>query len=544
MLFSVQTRAVLGVKLVLRGPGVSFATDVESFKITYSLNALPEAILTLPLGREFFTGGFSNAYAIISGAISAGTPTFVLINIRPADAFPGKLNIANLDTCLFAGYIQSIQEVITGGTISLQVKLRHWLSDLHFSSTMSAMSHPANPKSTLYNPLLISGGAGGALSYTVTGLPSILISPQEAKKDFWLNAIVPFLGFLASVDRINADIFATPGNDATGDIVRRALFSYGVSLLQLNGITLSDYIDQVAESMVEYLWGLLDQKATDQFYERQARLTFFGKLVELAQEFLFAIVPFPLYYRVVPFALGLSQHWNPYTDRPVIVTNDEIIGIQIQADNLPVPLRATGLYSGVSSFAGTALDKPEEANMNYIGGWFIAYPDPGFGLVTILQPPAYLSLPHEPSAYTYYMPVAMSMRKGRARPSKYFRQQQAILRSRRFNVLDYLAHYYHIQTNLAGRIGYLTCPFRGDICPGSTIGIMLENGQFVPSYIDSTYLFGTVMSVIYSGGPQEPPTVTYVLAGLRTVQEMSNINLTLPFHPLYANQFLGYPHLI
>ena len=548
MLFNVQTRAILGVKLVLRGPGVSFATDVTSFKVTYSINSLPEAVVTLPLGREFFTGGFSNAYALLSGAVSAQTPTFLLVTILPADAIPGKINIANVDTCLFAGYIQSVQEAISGNTIVLQVKLRHWLSDLHFSSTMSAMSHPTNPKDTIYNPLLISGTAGGALNYTPAGLPGTLISPQAAKNDFWLNAIVPFLDFLASTDRINTEIFATPGNDATGNIVRSALFSYGVSLLQLNPITLGDYIDQVSESMVDYIWGFVDQKASAQFFDHQARLTFFGKLVELAQEFLFAIVPYPLYYRVVPFSLGLMAHWNPYPDRNVIVTNDEIVGLQVQADNLPVPLRATGLYTGVSSFAGTALDKPEESAMHYIGGWFISYPDPGYGLITILQPPPYLALPYEPSAYSVtaaggvYAPV--SSIRNRSQLNKALRQQQAILRRGKFNVLDYLAHYYHIQTRLAGRTAYLTCPIRGDICPGSTIGIALEDSQFVPSYIDSTYLFGTVMSVIYSANENEAPTTTYVLVGLRTWNELFDINLSLLFHPLYANQFIGGPHLL
>ena len=548
MLFRVQTRAVLDVKLIVRGPGVFFATDVSSFKVTYSLNTIPEAVLTIPLGREFFTGGYSNAYALLSGAIDDRTPVFLLVTVLPADSPPDKINIANMNTYLFAGYIQNIQEVVSGENILLQVNLRHWLSDLHFSSTLSAMSHPNNPKDTIYNPLLLAGGAGGAINYTVSGLPEVFISPLAAKGDFWRNAIAPFLGFLASIDRINTDVFATPGNDTQDFIVHKALFSYGISILQLNPVTLGDYIDQVSEAMVSHLWGLLDQKASDQFFERQARLTFFGKLTELAQEFFFAIVPFPLFYRVVPFTLGLMSHWNPYPDRQVIVTNDEIIGMQVQYNTLPVPMRAVGIYTGVESFAGTALDKPEEAVMNYIGGWYIAVPDPGYGIIIILKPPPYLALPYEPSAYSVaaaggvYAPIS-SMR-NRKQVDKSRRQQQAILRRGRFNVLDYLAHYYYIQSKLAGRTAYLTCPFRGDICPGSTIGIALEDGEFVPHYIDSTFLYGTVMSVIYSASPEEAPTTTYVLAGLRTAREMTDINTSIPMHPLYANQFLGCPHLM
>lgn len=548
MAFRVQTRAIWGVKLLLRGPGVFFASDVVSFKATYTINALPEATVTLPLGREFFTGGYSNAYALLSGAIDARTPVYLLTTVLPADSIPAKLNIANMNTCLFAGYIHSIQEVVSGNAVALQVELRHWLSDLHFSSTLSAMSHPSNPKDTIYNPLLLAGGAGGSLSYTAAGLPEAMLDPELVKEDVWRYAIVPFLDFLSGEDRINTDVFATPGNDTNDSIVRKALSSFGVSILKLNQVTLGDYIDQVAEAIIDHLWGFVDQKSSDQFFDRQAQLTFFGKLTELAQEFFFAIIPFPLFYRVVPLTLGLVQHWNPYPDRHVIVTNDEIIGMQIQNNLMPVPMRATGIYTGVHSFAGTALDKPEEANANYIGGWYIAHPDPGYGLITILRPPPYLALPYEPSAYSVaaaggvYEPI--SSLRNRTQVNKSLRQQQKILQSGKFNVLDYLAQYYYIQSKLASRRGYLTCPLRGDICPGSTIGIALEDGEFVPSYIDSSRLFGTVVSVIYSASEDDPPTTTYVLAGIRTAAERLDINSSLLWHPLYANQFLGSPHLM
>lgn len=553
MTLGIYNRVLRDCKLVFAANGVYFPLDVVSFEINYSINAIPTATVVVPLGREFFSGGISNAYATLTGFIWSHTPAFIYFSVGIADPFPNKTAISNYNGIIFAGYMHNVKEMVSGTDLMMVIELQHWLSDLTHSSTLSAMSHPSNPKDTIYNPLLTFDTGGGFLSYTPMGVGENLINPYYASEDFWRFGIVPFLAFLSGQDRINTNLFLNPGNDAFGFLVKRALFSFGFSRLKVNKFTTGGSFTEVVLSMIDKLWGITDQKADSSFFDAHAKLNFWDKLIELSQSFFFAIVPFPLFYRVVPFTLGLADHWNPYVfDRPYIITSDEILQFSLDVEKVKVPLRALGIYTGVRSYAGAALDKPEESSMNYIGGWFIQVPDPGFGLIQIVQPPDYLNLPYEPSAYTVaaagglYSPVS-SLRSPLER-NKWLAAQQHIVRNAKFNFLDHLARYYYVQTRMIGRKALLVCPFRGDISPGSTIAFAIDEGSvfgsYVPASVDGGILFGTVISVTYKASSSEPPTTTYTLMGVRSYPEFFNLNFSLNYHPLYENYFKGSPHLL
>ena len=553
MTLGVYNRVIRDCKLVFWGSGVYFPLDVISFEVTYSINAIPTATVTVPLGREFFSGGISNAYATLNGFILSHTPAFLYFSVGIADPFPNKTTIANHNGIIFAGYMHNVREMVSGTDLVMVIELQHWLSDLTHSSTLSAMSHPSNPKDTIYDPLLTFDTGGGFLNYAPMGVGENLVNPHHAAEDFWRFGIVPFLAFLSGQERINTDLFLNPDNDAIGYLVKRALFSFGVSKLRINEFTTGSSYVEVVFSMIDKLWGITDQKASASFFDAHAKLNFWDKLVELSQDYFFAIVPFPLFYRAVPFTLGLADHWNPYApDRPYIIPPDEILQFSLEVEKVKVPLRALGIYTGVRSYAGAALDKPEEASMNYIGGWFIQFPDPGFGLIQIVQPPDYLNLAYEPSAYTVaaagglYAPV--SSIRSPAERMRGMLAQQHIIRNAKFNFLDHLARYYYVQTRMIGRKAQLVCPFRGDICPGSTIAFSTDDnsvfGSFVPASVDGGILFATVISVTYRASSSDPPTSTYTLLGVRSLPEFTNLNFSINYHPLYSNYFIGSPHLL
>jgi len=525
---SVYVKRVFDCKLRLQD-GYSF--DVSAFSATYVLNGIPTAEVYLPLGREFNSKLVSNSYAFLTNYF-LDRPAYLYLTFIDNSEGVVNRNISTGTYLVFAGYPSNVQYIKTSSGLQLKVTLRHWLSDLDFASTLSAASHPANPKSLICNPKLQFGGAGSGLGFALAGIVQSIVNPLYAASNLWGNAIFPFLRQLVLADRVNNLLFGT-GNDCLNYAVRRALFSWMYSVLPLNisalGVT---GVQRIMDSLI----GVLDQTSSDQFVSELAGTTLWKKILDFARQFLFTIIPYPLYYRVEPVVLGLS---NYYTTIPA----HEILHITTVLDRPTVPTRAIGIYGTFTPLLGSAIDNPEEASIDLIGGWYISS-SMGYGLVEVIQAPRFLSGPFEPAYFTRAAVGGINtktplMRAPAIRDLGILEVQKNATLAH-YLVLDELAHYYYIMKQLANRQAIVTCPFRMDICPGSTLRLALYSHEQIP--FEDGYLYGTVDSITYSIGSDGIPKTTYNLLGIRNQAEFIHPDFSTVYHPFYGIYFIGGPH--
>mgnify|MGYP001156624912 FL=1 len=526
---SIYVKRVFDCKLRLSG-GYTF--DVSSFSANYALNGIPTAEVILPLGREFDTKLLSNSYSFLTSSFIDRPAYLYLSFLDNSEGVGLNPNISTGTYLVFAGYPSNVQYVKTADNLQLKVTLRHWLSDLDFASTLSAASHPSNPKTLICNPKLQFGGLGSGLGFALAGIAQSIINPTYAAANLWGNAIFPFLRQLVLADRVNNSLFGT-GNDCLNRAVLRALSSWMYSILPLNIAALGmTGVQRIMDSLV----GLLDQNSADQFVSELAGTTLWKKLLDFARQFLFTIVPFPLYYRVEPIVLGLS---NFYTTIPA----SEILHITTVLDRPTVPTRAVGVYGSFTPLLGSAIDNPEEASIDLIGGWYISS-SLGYGLVEVLQAPRFLSGPFEPAYFTRAAVGGITdktplMRSPALRDLGVLEVQKNATLAH-YAVLDELAHYYYIVKQLSNRTAVVTCPFRMDICPGSTVRLALYSQEQIP--FEDGYLYGMVDSINYSLSDGESPKTIYNILGVRNQAEFVHPDFSTVHHPFYGIYFIGGMH--
>lgn len=508
----------------------SLQVDVSGFEANYTLNSIPTATVDVPVGREFRTELPSNSFALLSSLV-IDRPCYLTVTFL--DASEGyNLNpyLANGTYVVFAGYISNVTFAKTADRIVMRLTLRHWLSDLDFASTLSAASHPGNPKNLIYNPKLQFGGAGSGLTYSLVGLVQSFINPYYAAQNFWYNAIFPFLSRLVAADRIN-NVGGT-GNDCLNRAVMRALTSWRFSLLPLDINRLGPLL---VSRFVESLIGFFDQQNADAFLESLATTTLWRKLQEYAALYLFTIIPFPLYYRVEPVVLGLSRVYKT-------IPASEIIGITMALDRPTVPTRAVGIYANMRPLAGSAVDGVQEATFGTVGGWYISS-SLGYGLVEVVRAPVYLDGAFSPAFFTRGAVGGINKKTALMRSPAI--RDLGVLEIQRNSllvhsaVLDELAHYYFITKQLMNRRMAVICPFRMDICPGSTICLQVISSEQIP--MENGYLYGLVESVNYVIREDGARTI-YNLVGVRNAAEYAHPDFSTLVHPFYGHYFVGWTH--
>lgn len=546
-------RRVNGCFIAFRG-NVAINVEVLSFDITYSLNQLPTATVTIPLGIEALSNRLSTGYNLL-GSILYRVPAILFYSVTNQDKHLLTKNISTGTYVLFAGYATAVYAGVEFGRQVLTIKLTHWLSDLDHTSTLSALSHPDNPKDTLFNPALAPMVLGSGPVFSLSALSQTVTNIYAAFDDFWGNAIVPFINFLMSVDRINVDVFMGAGNDSIVGNARRAFNSYLNSILRLNIGTLGLNAPYIIDMMLNSLFGVFDQQGTDDqsvniqeqsFLDSLAQTTLWKKLRDLAIRYLFMIIPYPLHYQVVPFTPALYDVYNPYIHSTSIAAT-EILKMDVESKPPIIPLRALGIYTEVHTHLGSSLNNASQYLDPFIGGWYISVNHPGEGMVEIVRPPEYLSMPYEPSIYArdsmgLSLPRLCSSKNPFDRIQGHY-AQQSLLANNRASVLDRYAQFIYVMRQSADKIISVTCPFRGDIAPGSSISIMPNNSAFLPDNLTNSILYGLVVEVNYSQSIQQVPKTKFTVAFIRTAAEVNSTDFSLYAHPLYDPYWKGGIHI-
>jgi len=567
--------------------------DIVKFDCEYAINTIPKATAILPVGREVSTMLPSSAH-LIANQTTIQIPTQVFCSVRYAGGDVSAILPVG-DYLLFAGWTTGIGYRHTYGGLSMALDMTHWLSALTFSSTMSSASSPNNPAHFAFAGALaeLDGTPGGYHIYANT-LAHKYITPQGVEKDLWGEGIKPFLLALASSDRFNYEAFGgeLKKNDSQGDDCKAALNAFTGDLLPMDAAGMGMMPDLLRNAIVDDLaFGTLTPSAKTEFM-RTATVTFWDAIITMANEYRFAVIPFPHKALVVPYVAGLREHWSEAArlelaiaeiDRQIEVgasaadifggslgidtadlkkqrgkLQDRLTAAQAGDDftilardldvydmstQLRAPLRAVGVYSGhASRCAFFGARQRMVPGTETCGGWYIARPD---GLVKIQPAPQYMNLVL-PAAHSKEAAAAdgkkvkgTAVNPGVGDAPEEMAPKDKIAKQK--GALDAYARALYATETLRARSGFLGGPLRFDICPGSTIKVEGTAGAFLAG-VDphGEPRFATVYRVRLEVDAQTPSAgASFDLSNVRTETENTNDDTSIDRHPLYDRVWTG-----
>jgi hypothetical protein len=497
--------------------------DISHASLSFALNTIPTARFVLATGVRAKTGVISKAMELAETTQLLIPGKVFLQGNQGAVSERGTLQL-NGRYQLFDGYVTGINGHIGGG-LNLQATMTHWLSDLNYSSAISAGSSPENPWQFSFNAALhpAIGGETPTGHFLPVTMVQQNIGQEEVQRDLWGEAILPWLKELASEDRINLQEFGR--NDTPNKDVQRALdrFAGDKLPLQLGDV---DYVD-VARAISEDIAGTLDPNTNSNHLMALANTTIWDKLIgELSPLYRFAVVPFPTKAKVVPFTAGLRTTWRNMLNR-----DETSVDLSTQ---LIRPLGGLGIYGSFDSGVGAFLPGESTPPELHIGGQFVAKNQNG--MILLKRAPRWLDSVILPSVVSTGIiggsAVADGMlpNAGEAPPSTAVTRAKAVK-----NAFDQMAQSMFIDEVLRHRVGLVVTPLRFDICPGSMITFQGHN-----STGKRGIRHGTVIAVSYTvDAEQRSATTVYNVAHVRKDSENKDDDFSLDRHPLYDRVWAG-----
>lgn len=537
--------------------------DVVQVTATYELNAIPTAMLILPVGRNVTTLQYSPAHT--GGANFADRQRFP--KLAEARVYVRATTIGQSGTLayplegtflVFAGYVIGTSWTRTDQSAGLVVHLIHWLSLLDFSSTLSADSHPTNPFAFTF-------GACGETGLQAGGdarVPSAAVwlhgrdgkgtlTPQTVTADLWA-ALRDMLIRLTRYNTIEArgvlgqNAGASDKKD-TGNAEARAAL---LRMVSRNMALADDAADAsvVAQSIVHWLT-VVTRSGPDVQNEATlasfAHRTFWNKIVEVyAPNFQFQLVPRIYDCLVTPNVGGLRQVWktiraNEYNTFDTQCQIRRVLGAVVLA--YPMYLDAGGSMTPLQP--ASQLVPP----LNQLNP--IVYPNPPKeGLRLYRQPPAWLDTSYNfgqaATATTGSQGETVSTAFSRRPSTKPVQNKARQAAEAQKTLMQRYCHQLYVQEALKDRYGELAGRFRMDIAPGSSIRIegLGERTTTAIGTTDTlrTNLYAKVTRVVLLIDAQNARAATaFAFTHLRTEAENGDEDLTVSVPPLYKEAWVG-----
>lgn len=525
--------SIADIRLWLEADGAD--VDISSLQLTYALNSIPRATLVLAAGVRAKTGRISPAFALAENSGMVEGKIF----LQGAQGAASELNTLTVNGryTLFEGYVTGINGAVGGG-LRLQAEMTHWLSDLNYSSAISAQSSPENPWQFTFNAAVPGASdttrAGGGFHFLPITKAQSIITEKSVQDDLWGEGILPWFKDLAASDRINLPEFGR--NDTADKTVQTALNRFdGEKLpLQVAGIDYAAVAKAIAEDIAVTS---LDPSANTNHLLGMANTTLWDKLVgELSPLYRFAVVPLPTSAKVIPFVAGLRSDWRP-RGGPVTMLNRDENSIDI-ASRLLRPLGGVGIYCSYNGAAGGLGPTNSTPAGIHIGGKFVAGEE---GMILTKRAPRWMDQIPLPTVTTAGPltgdPVADAMAPAAGEAPSADKPADKVKETK--VLFDKFAQSLYIDEVLQHRTGQIVCPLRFDICPGSTIAFQGHNASSKRGL-----RYGSVIAVSYMiDAEQRTAHTIYTIGHIRTEKENGQDAFSIDRHPLYDNVWKG-GHLV
>jgi hypothetical protein len=543
------TSMKFGVWAVIDGQEI----DLVQFSVSYELNAIPTCTGMLPVGyRVIPPYDPSPAHQITTG-IQLQIPMQVYCEIGDIEGTSTPSVPAQGIYTLFDGYVTGVGYRRTYDGYSMTVEGTHWLSDLSYSSILSKTSSPANPTQFSFNASMNLGAGGLNAGEDVEhGLVSTMLfddaTESNINEDLWGKTIQPWLEDLASTDRIADDLMTALGgnadNDTEDNAVATALGKFDGEPLPFKTEEFSTGGDTAASMIARDLACTLQPTAN--ITDGLAHQTFWDKIVgQYVPTYMFSVVPYPTYAKVVPFIPGLRDNWDPNGDGVTFPARD--IEVQDMSCALPRSLRAVGIFGGYGSRAGAYMPGEDDviaADTLNIGGFYMAE-DVKTGMVLMREAPSFLW----DAAVAYQFTDQVTKIRGNAfahpnagdDPNNGTNKMPANIKKDVAAMLDQVAHATYVNEILKNRWGDISTTLRFDVAPGSSVSLEGTSGAFGES---GETRYAQVLRVAHSFDAQQQQCRSqFKLGYMHTEAEHEQDQFTTDAHPFYTTTWTGDKHI-
>lgn len=540
--------------------------EISSVVTNWGVNEIPMAECSLAVGR---LAGEEQIRSLVHETLE-DMRTMLRCSVyfsATGDYAPGQSWPSGY-TRIFDGYLTGVGYRRSEGQMQYVVSIIHWLADLHFSSVLSAQSHPRTASDYTYRAVFQSLLADQAGFAGLGGGP-VLISQLRAHRmfaadrlveDFWGRSLKAFFVEIANEEHLNVtgeliDLVNLNGkNDAAlAALARMEGVGGNEQDLELSDYTpplsLSTVRDgslaaQVAMSIAEFIG-----RATG---ETLARQTIWDVLVgSLAPAFMFGVIPLVEKALVVPRVQGLRE---AYTNK---VSSSDFNFLDFSS-YIPRPLRAMVVEAALQS--DTAFAGLGNANVPAaigVGGYFAPDSVPnGKGMIRFIGLPPWLNnIPSSGAGAGRTTGVNGQRPIATATTPK--DEDDEEIRNSRFgqthngawegsaDLFNRYARAMYIAEALRGRSGQLVGKLRFDIAPGSTILIEGRSEQFLgdEDQLGRTVIGEAARVSVGINCESSRAGTSMTLLNLRGESENEDDATSIESHPLYSTVFKGAPLL-
>jgi len=516
--------------------------QISRAEVSYTLNAVPQAVIAVPLGRTVNGNQPSPAHTGMS-SLSYHTPVQIFARVVPqsaeATALAGQLGLDGSDLMLFDGSISSVTFGRGRTRASLILGLNGWLEQLSWSSAVNGGSHPGNPSFfTAGSVSGLTGGAGSTPFLSLNAMAGHIVNGATVTEDLWGSALNPWLQSVCDQPLILwglEDKGAAPNTlskEALGRISSPLplALELGTISAELGTAIADDFADAV---------GNLDAVC---------RSTVWDLIVgRFAPQYAFAVVPRVQDAYVVPFIPGYSGGGDVHSS----ILGTHYHSITFHGQN-PAPIRGLGLVVPMASATGADLGNADAASP---GDWQgigpIYIPDTeAKGAIPLEYAPSWACSSQTPVGFAVYTAGASGVAVGTAispgigtTPKGASADDRSSFAGGAAKVLANLAKTRYAQRMLQGRQIVVAGAFRLDIAPGSLVAIEGVAERHLAG-IDATAegFFGQVLRVtLVLDAESSQADTNFAIGHVRTASENGDPRTSIDGHPLYAETFLGTP---
>lgn len=528
--------------------------DISRLALNFPLNDRPRCSMAVALGRRSDDVTQASPIHSILERLALKQKVFVYISLRTMGLAPGQRDVWPADPFLvFEGSTTGFGYRRTSGGAEYLLNLEHWLGDLAFSSSVSAISVPDNPAQLTFNSVTAPAQETGAVLARTGGLTGLTFAEEfvtraNIEQDFWGKALQPFLLALTEMETFVTTPFGIQQNIENGPLGNRAARQ---ALLRIEPMPppppSGTYVDGVALRMdpaayagdLSLVAGQISQSLGNEVLQVLTCSTIWDKLIQIKSSYMMALSPLVTKALMVPFVPGLR---TPY--KTILASEYDFVNLQ---GDMPRTLRGVGLYGGLRFVGGSDLqgDVPMDYDNFGIGGYFQGAPS---GQIVFKQAPDW-ALPSPDSLFSdstsggngLIHSNALSAGAG-AIPTAALASPNAQAVST-VTLLNRLARCFYIYEVLKFRSGDLSGKLRFDIAPGSVISVEGCGDKFLGiSDQLGDHLWATVIQTDINLDVENSKAGTsFRLAHIRNRQENANDGYSIASHPLWSRSWNGCP---
>lgn len=540
-----QTNSLQAYALITVAGAGPVQIDASRIQITHQVNKIPQARISVPLGRNASTSAVAAIHTILPSLITT-TPVEIWLQVtlgpnsfgKPFETWPAGF------FRVFRGRLAHTEFSCSreSAEVSLELTMNHWLGDLNAASMLSSSTANCISPAQFSTFAALQAGLRDKPSWSPFTAPDRFFSPIGLAVDAWAGVALngpPVSGFGAWLQLLSKqDVLALGGvpSPFLQAAIAAALNSFEpFTGGYVRGVPLPMTLPAVAANDIAA--GISKQVAAKSFVE-SAQQTLWDKLIELAIAFNLAVIPLIETALVVPLTPGLQTAYTTIYGQEYSAARVEHV--------TPYPKSGWRLFGSASTDVGAVGQQRGAAGLTQAMIGAFDNPNLPIGQFVYEDAPAWLTAAIAPSR---------SGRDAGVNPASVNRPGQGVAPAAVSPVtlnplLRLLGNAYanmrYTTALLSNRAASLTGKLRLDIGVGTTVAVRCIEDKFVNlallGALNGETLFAEVSGVTLIVDSEQPAAATqFELSNVRTGYENTLVGTSLAANPLYSRGWNGAP---